>query len=115
MNCPNCKNPIQDNYTECEWCGNKIIASIQEKKILFFTAKRCGPSKLVLPIIQKYKRETSTMNIEIVDVDLQTKTTSDYNITHIPTLIAIKNGVIVDKLMGAQPSKVIHMFINSNI
>ena len=25
MNCPNCKNPIQDNANECEWCGSEII------------------------------------------------------------------------------------------
>ena len=24
MNCPTCKNPIQDNSYECEWCGNQI-------------------------------------------------------------------------------------------
>jgi hypothetical protein len=25
MNCPKCKNPIQEDSVECEWCGNKII------------------------------------------------------------------------------------------
>jgi hypothetical protein len=25
MNCQNCKNPIQNNSTECEWCGSEII------------------------------------------------------------------------------------------
>jgi ribosomal protein L7/L12 len=24
MNCTTCKNPIQANSTECEWCGNLI-------------------------------------------------------------------------------------------
>jgi hypothetical protein len=24
MTCPNCKNPIQDNSTRCEWCGTEI-------------------------------------------------------------------------------------------
>ncbi len=28
MNCPNCKNPIQDNSTECEWCGCDINSTI---------------------------------------------------------------------------------------
>jgi len=23
--CPNCKNPVQANNTECEWCGGQII------------------------------------------------------------------------------------------
>lgn len=25
MNCPKCKNPIEDNATVCEWCGGIII------------------------------------------------------------------------------------------
>ena len=24
MNCPKCKNPIEDNATICEWCGSNI-------------------------------------------------------------------------------------------
>jgi endogenous inhibitor of DNA gyrase (YacG/DUF329 family) len=24
MNCPNCKNPVEDNATVCEWCGVSI-------------------------------------------------------------------------------------------
>jgi hypothetical protein len=24
MNCPNCKNPIEDNASICEWCGENI-------------------------------------------------------------------------------------------
>jgi len=27
MNCPSCKNPNNDNSTECEWCGNEIISN----------------------------------------------------------------------------------------
>lgn len=29
MNCPSCKNPMQDDSVECEWCGNKIIPDFQ--------------------------------------------------------------------------------------
>ncbi len=29
MNCTSCKNPLQDNSVECEWCGNNIIADFQ--------------------------------------------------------------------------------------
>jgi hypothetical protein len=30
MNCTNCKNPIQENATECEWCGANILISNQD-------------------------------------------------------------------------------------
>lgn len=29
MNCPKCKNPVDENSNECEWCGNKIIPDSQ--------------------------------------------------------------------------------------
>jgi|LakMenEpi03Aug12_release.lakeMendotaPanAssembly.Ray.scaffolds.fasta_scaffold325025_1 hypothetical protein len=28
MNCANCKNPVSDNSTECEWCGSMINKQI---------------------------------------------------------------------------------------
>ncbi|MDR3236744.1 MAG: hypothetical protein LBT48_08510 [Prevotellaceae bacterium] len=28
MNCPKCKNPIEDNATVCEWCGATIVNNI---------------------------------------------------------------------------------------
>jgi hypothetical protein len=30
MNCPNCKNSIKENSTECEWCGNMIVFTNSE-------------------------------------------------------------------------------------
>ncbi len=38
MTCSNCKNPVQANSNECEWCGSKIISikSIAEKNNDFF-------------------------------------------------------------------------------
>ncbi len=28
MNCPSCKNPVQENASECEWCGSYILKEI---------------------------------------------------------------------------------------
>lgn len=40
MNCPKCKNPVDEYSNECEWFGNKIIPDSQIinsvlKKIIF--------------------------------------------------------------------------------
>lgn len=115
MNCPTCKNPIKANSKECEWCGNMINEPNQsEIKILFFTAKWCGPCKMVLPIIQNYNIEKSSLNIEIVDVDVQNKIASDYGIKNIPALIAIKNQMIVGEFTGTYKPGEIEIFIKSN-
>ncbi len=33
MNCPNCKNPIQDNANECEWCGSEIKSFLKNDNL----------------------------------------------------------------------------------
>jgi hypothetical protein len=33
MNCSSCKNPVQENATECEWCGGKINSSYKVSDI----------------------------------------------------------------------------------
>lgn len=36
MNCSNCKNPLLDNASECEWCGTNILqtdAQIENKQL----------------------------------------------------------------------------------
>ncbi|MDR0828555.1 MAG: zinc ribbon domain-containing protein [Prevotellaceae bacterium] len=39
MNCPKCKNPIEDNSTACEWCG--YGEDIEKKK----DSKNCPKCK----------------------------------------------------------------------
>ena len=34
MNCPKCKNPIDDNATVCEWCGTSFVTKELETKKL---------------------------------------------------------------------------------
>lgn len=31
MKCPNCKNPIEDNSTICEWCGEGLVIKNESK------------------------------------------------------------------------------------
>jgi hypothetical protein len=33
MNCPNCKNPINDNSDVCEWCGFSLNAKQEDKNV----------------------------------------------------------------------------------
>ena len=33
MNCPNCKNPIQETASDCEWCGSKIKSFLKNDNL----------------------------------------------------------------------------------
>lgn len=63
----------------------------------------CGPCQHIAPIIDELANEYEG-KAEIVkcDVDENTELTSKYGIRNVPTVLFIKNGELLDRLVGAQ-------------
>ena len=75
--------------------------------VIDFWAEWCGPCKMVGPIIEQLDEEYSDKAVVgKVDVDNNDEATTKYSIRNIPTTIFIKNGEIVDKVVGAGSKKV---------
>ncbi len=71
--------------------------------VLDFWAQWCGPCRQIAPIIDELATEyEGKAVIGKVDVDSSTEITSKFSIRNIPTVLFIKNGQMVDKLVGAQ-------------
>lgn len=71
--------------------------------VLDFWAQWCGPCRQIAPIIDELATEyEGRAVIGKVDVDSATEITSRYSIRNIPTVLFVKNGEMVDKLVGAQ-------------
>lgn len=72
--------------------------------IIDFWAEWCGPCKMVGPIIDQIGEEyKEKVTVGKLDVDNNDDTTSKYGIRNIPTVLFIKNGEVVDKVVGAGP------------
>lgn len=72
--------------------------------VIDFWAEWCGPCKMVGPIIDEIGDEyQDRVVVGKVDVDKNDETTSKYGIRNIPTVLFIKNGEVVDKVVGAGP------------
>jgi thioredoxin 1 len=72
--------------------------------IIDFWAEWCGPCKMVGPIIEQISEEyKERVTVGKLDVDNNDDTTSKYGIRNIPTILFIKNGEVVDKVVGAGP------------
>ncbi|MBF6627374.1 MAG: thioredoxin [Proteiniphilum sp.] len=72
--------------------------------IIDFWAEWCGPCKMVGPIIDQISEEyKEKVTVGKLDVDNNDDTTSKYGIRNIPTVLFIKNGEVVDKVVGAGP------------
>lgn len=81
--------------------------------VIDFWAEWCGPCKMVGPIIDQLADEyKDNVVVGKVDVDNNDDATSRYGIRNIPTTLFIKNGEVVDKVVGAGTKKVFEKKIN---
>ena len=86
----------RDNFEE------KVIKS--EKPVLLdFYADWCGPCKMVAPILGEIAKERDDIVVGKVNVDDEMELAVKFGIVSIPTLILLKNGMEVDKIVGYRP------------
>ena len=81
----------------------KVIAS-DKLSIVDFWAEWCGPCRAIAPVIDELSKEyEGQVNIGKVNVDTNPQVSMDYGITSIPAILFIKDGKVIDKLIGSQP------------
>ena len=70
--------------------------------LIDFWAIWCGPCKMVAPIVEEIAEEYSgKVNVFKMDVDNNKQVAMKYGIRSIPTLFIIKNGQVVEQIIGA--------------
>ena len=84
---------------------DEIINS--DKPVLVdFWAAWCGPCKMIAPVLEELDADMDDkVKIVKLDVDENQQTASEYGIMSIPTLLLMKNGETVDKVVGFRPKE----------
>ena len=76
--------------------------------VVDFGATWCGPCQMVAPIIEELAGEyDGRVVIGKCDVDQDSDLPGRFNVRNIPTILFIKNGEGVSKLVGAQSKDVL--------
>ncbi len=71
-----------------------------------FWAPWCGPCKMIAPVLEDLDSEIGEkVKIVKVDVDENQETAAKFGVMSIPTLIVLKDGEVVDKVIGFQPKE----------
>ena len=76
--------------------------------VVDFGATWCGPCQMVAPIIEELAGEyDGRVVIGKCDVDQDSDLPGRFNVRNIPTILFIKGGQVVNKMVGAQSKDVL--------
>jgi len=81
----------------------EVLAS-DKLTMIDFWAEWCGPCRAIGPVVEELAKEyEGVVKVGKLNVDHNPQVSLNYGITSIPAILFIKNGQVVDKLVGAQP------------
>lgn len=73
-------------------------------EVIDFWATWCGPCKLMNPILDEIEQEyADELTITKYDIDVETDKVKEYGIQSVPTYVILKDGVEIDRIIGAKP------------
>lgn len=86
-----------------------VIAASSTMPILVDAwAAWCGPCRMIAPVLDQLAAESGgRYKVAKLNVDENPRTSAQFNIRSIPTLLIFKNGKLVDQIVGVQPKHAI--------
>ncbi|XP_010932739.2 LOW QUALITY PROTEIN: thioredoxin H1 [Elaeis guineensis] len=89
-------------HTVDEWTQQLQQGNESKKLVVIdFTASWCAPCRMIAPIFAELARKFPGVLFLKVDVDELKSVAQDWAIEAMPTFVFLKEGTIVDKLVGA--------------
>ncbi|XAR57939.1 Monodehydroascorbate reductase (NADH) [Bertholletia excelsa] len=70
--------------------------------VVDFTASWCGPYRFIAPFLAELAKKLPAVTFLKVDVDELESVAKEWNVEAMPTFIFLKEGKLVDKIVGAK-------------
>ena len=85
----------------------KEVLNSDKPVLLDFWAAWCTPCKMVSPIIEEIASEVKDAKVGKINIDEEPELAAAFNIMSIPTLAVMKNGKVIDSMVGVRPKSAI--------
>ena len=82
---------------------NQEVLNSDKPVLMDFWAPWCGPSRMVVPLVEEIAKERSNIKVVKINVDEEQELAMQFGVMSIPTLVVMKNGKIVNQVTGASP------------
>ena len=84
----------------------KEILEYKGVSVVDFRAERCGPCRMLWPIIEQLAEEHNDVRIAKVNVEENQELSATFQVSSIPVVYFLRDGKVVDKVVGANPASV---------
>lgn len=82
---------------------NQEVLNSDKPVLIDFWAPRCGPSRMVVPLVEEIAKERSDIKVVTINVNEKQELAMQFGVMSIPTLVVMKNGKIANQVTGARP------------
>ncbi|MDD6708565.1 MAG: thioredoxin [Ruminococcus sp.] len=97
-------NLTKDSY-------HKEVMETEKVVVIDFWATWCGPCKMMAPVVEEVAKDYPDVKVCKVNVDEEPELSNAFKIVSIPTIVVIKNGEIIDSVVGYRPKEDIEKII----
>lgn len=97
-------NLTKDSY------HNEVMET-EKVVVIDFWATWCGPCKMMAPVVEEVAKDYPDVKVCKVNVDEEPELSNAFKIVSIPTIVVVKNGEIIDSVVGYGPKEDIEKII----
>ncbi len=107
--CGRCKTPLEGGSGAVPVTDQTFGTEVEEHPqpvLLDLWAEWCGPCHMLAPTVEQLARELAgRVKVAKLNIDENPQTASRFRVQSIPTLLVLKHGREVDRLVGVQPKQ----------
>jgi len=107
--CGRCKSPLAVSAHPSTVTDSNFAAEVEQSPLpvlLDMWAPWCGPCRMIAPVIEQLAGELAgRVKVAKLNTDENPMTASRFSVRSIPTLLVLKDGREIDRLVGALPKQ----------